>query len=65
MGRPRKQNREPSWKTDRICYYVQHGTKHIRLSPDKDEAWRLWHEFMARPPEERDEPVLRDVEFCR
>lgn len=23
----------------------------VRLSPDKDEAWRLWHEFMARPPE--------------
>jgi integrase len=53
MGRPKKQNREPFWKTDRGCYYVQHGSKHVRLSPDRDEAWRLWHEFMAKPPEER------------
>ena len=52
MGRPKKQNREPFWKTDRACYYVQHGTRQLRLSPDKDEAWRLWHELMARPPEE-------------
>jgi integrase len=52
MGRPRKQNREPFWRTERNCWYVQHGTRQIRLSPDKDEAWRLWHEFMARPPEE-------------
>ena len=51
MGRPRKQNREPFWRSDRSCYYVQHGTRQVRLSPDKDEAWRLWHEFMARPPE--------------
>ena len=53
MGRPRKQNREPFWRSDRNCYYVQDGTRQARLSPDKDEAWRLWHEFMARPPEER------------
>jgi hypothetical protein len=52
MGRPRKQNREPFWRSDRACYYVQHGTRQIRLSPEKDEAWRLWHEFMARPPEQ-------------
>lgn len=57
MGRPRKQNREPFWRSDRSCYYVQHGTRQVRLSPDKDEAWRLWHEFMARPPEEEEEPV--------
>lgn len=52
MGRPKKQNREPFWRTDRSCYYVQDGTKQLRLSADKDEAWRLWHEMMARPPEE-------------
>ncbi len=52
MGRPNKQNWEPFWRTDRACYYVQHGTKQIRLPADKDEAWRLWHELMARPPEE-------------
>jgi len=58
MGRPRKQNREPFWRSDRSCYYVQHGTRHVRLSPDKDEAWRLWHEFMARPPEEKEKPPV-------
>ena len=54
MGRPKKQNREPFWRSDRSCYYVQDGTRQVRLSPDKDEAWRLWHEFMARPPEQRE-----------
>ncbi len=52
MGRPRKQNREPFRRTDRACYSVQHGTKQLRLSADKDEEWRLWHELMAKPPEE-------------
>jgi integrase len=53
MGRPRKQNREPFWRSVRNCWYVHVGTRQYRLSPDKDEAWRLWHEMMARPPEER------------
>lgn len=53
---PRPKKREPFWRKDRACYYVQHGTRHVRLSPDKDEAWRLWHEFMARPPEAREGP---------
>lgn len=53
MGRPKKQNREPFWRSDRSCYYVQQGTRQRRLSPDKDEAWRMWHELMAKPPEER------------
>lgn len=53
MGRPRKQAREPFWRSDRSCYYVQHGSRQLRLAPDRDEAWRLWHELMARPPEER------------
>lgn len=57
MGRPKKQNREPFWRSDRSCYYVQHGTRQVRPSPDKGEAWRLWHEFMARPPEEKDKPI--------
>ncbi len=57
MGRPRKQSREPFWRSDRACYYVQNGTRQIRLAPDKDEAWQLWHEFMARPPEEKEKPL--------
>jgi integrase len=54
MGRPKKQNREPFWRSERNCWYVQNGTTQVRLSPDKDEAWRLWHEFMARPPEQQE-----------
>lgn len=57
MGRPRKQNREPFWFADRGAWYVHVGTTKKRLSPDKDEAWRLWHELMARPPEP-DKPRL-------
>ena len=53
MGRPKKQAREPFWRADRSCYYVQQGTKQVRLAADKDEAWRLWHELMARKPEDR------------
>jgi hypothetical protein len=52
MGRPKKQNREPFWRTERDCWYVHHGSTTIRLSPDKDEAWRLWHEMMARKADE-------------
>jgi integrase len=59
MGRPK--NREPFWRSDRACWYVQSGTRHIRLSPDKDEAWRLWHEFMAKPPEQRAAPRPPDT----
>lgn len=58
MGRPRKQSREPFWFEDRQAYYVTIGTTKKRLSPDKDEAWRLWHELMARPPEEPEKPRL-------
>jgi integrase/recombinase XerC len=57
MGRPKKQNREPFWKADRNCYYVQHGTNQFRLAPGKDEAWRLWHVLMARKPEELSVPT--------
>lgn len=43
MGRPRKQNREPFWRSKRDCWYVHHGSTTIRLSADKDEdeAWRV------------------------
>ncbi len=52
MGRPKKQSREPFWFADRQAWYVAIGTRKQRLSPDKDEAWRLWHELMARSPEQ-------------
>jgi integrase len=50
VGRPRKQSREPFWFDDRRAYYVTIGNKKKRLSPDRDEAWRLWHGLMANPP---------------
>ena len=56
MARPKKQCPEPFWRSERSCWFVQIGKRQHRLSPDKDEAWRLWHEIMARPPEP-DRPV--------
>ena len=53
MGRPKKQSREPYWLTKRQSWYVHSGSRTIRLSPDKDEAYRLWHEMMAKPAEEQ------------
>ena len=40
----------------RACWFVQIGQKQIRLAPDRDEAFRLYHEVMARPPEESTAP---------
>jgi integrase len=57
MGRPRKQSREPFWRSERDCWYVHHGTRTVRLARDKDEAWRRWHELMARPPVPEPPPV--------
>jgi hypothetical protein len=37
---------------------VHIGTRTIRLSPNKDETYRLWHELMARPPEEQCKPII-------
>jgi integrase len=42
----------PFWRKQTNCYYVQIGKKQHRLSSDKDEAYRLYHELMARPPGE-------------
>jgi hypothetical protein len=50
MVRPKKKSREPLWRTSRDRWYLHHGRKTLRLSPDKDEASRLWHEQMAKPP---------------
>jgi len=47
---PRKRP-EPFWRSDRSCWFVQIGKKQHRLSPNETEAWRLYHELMAKPPE--------------
>ena len=44
------------WRKGEDCYYVQRDGKKVRLSPDLKESWRLYHELMAREPEEP-EPV--------
>lgn len=46
-----KRRPEPFWRAERKCWFVQLGKKQVRLSPDEAEAWRLYHEMMARPPE--------------
>jgi integrase len=51
VARPRKQCPEPFWRSERDCWFVQIGKRQHRLAPDKDEAWQLWHEIMAKPPE--------------
>jgi integrase len=51
MGR--KKHPEPFWRSERSCYFVQIGKKQVRLSPDHDEAYRLYHELMSKPPEAR------------
>ena len=48
---PREQHPEPFWRKQTKCYYVQIGKKQHRLSKDRDEAYRLYHELMAKPPE--------------
>jgi integrase len=47
----RVQHPEPFWRAARQCWYVQIGKKQHRLSPEHDEAYRLYHELMARPPD--------------
>ena len=49
----------PFWREQTRCWYVQLGKKQIRLSPDEEEAFRLYHERMSRPAEERTAPVVR------
>lgn len=48
---PRK-HPQPFWRDARQCYFVQIGKKQVRLSPDRDEAFRLYHDLMSRPAEQ-------------
>lgn len=38
---------QPFWRTSVRCWYLQLGKKQIRLSPDREEAFRLYYELMA------------------
>lgn len=44
---------KPFWRAARSSWFVQVAGKQVKLSGDKDEAFRLYHELMARPPEQR------------
>ena len=46
-----KKRPEPFWRAERKCWFVQIGKRQIKLSPDEAEAWRLYHELMAKPAE--------------
>jgi len=65
MGRPRKQNREPFWFEDRQAWYVTIGTTKKRLSPNREEAYRLWHELMASPLRRRLKPKATETCWTR
>jgi integrase len=39
---------QPFWRQFTRCWYVQLGKKQIRLAPDRDEAFRIYHELMSR-----------------
>lgn len=47
---------QPFWREFTRCWYVQVGKKQIRLSPDRDEAYRLYHEMMGRGAEGNPSP---------
>ena len=42
---------QPFWREFMQCWYVQIGKKQIKLHPDREEAYRLYHELMTRPAE--------------
>jgi integrase len=49
----RDQHPEPFWRASRKCFYVQLDGKQKKLHPDRDTAFRMYHELMSRPPEEQ------------
>jgi len=49
---------KPFWRAARNAWFVQVNGKQVKLSADKDEAFRLYHKLMSRPPEARAEPAL-------
>jgi Rhodopirellula transposase DDE domain len=50
MPRPNSQPK-PFWREFTKCWHVQIGKKQVRLDPDQEKAYQLYHEIMARKPE--------------
>ena len=42
---------KPFFKKSRRCWYVQLDRRQHKLSPDKDEAFRMYHQLMSQPCE--------------
>ncbi|HOW74025.1 MAG TPA: site-specific integrase [Phycisphaerae bacterium] len=42
---------KPFFRTARLAWFVQVGSRQIRLAEGRDEAFRRYHEFMAAPQE--------------
>jgi integrase len=62
---------QPFWRSSKNCWYVQLGKSQKRLSPDREEAFRLYHELMAQQPGTVDVPAVQSfdddplvVELC-
>ena len=53
-----KKRPELFWQEQTRCYYVQVGKKQHRLDPDEDTAWRLYHQMMARSPEQAKPAII-------
>lgn len=50
---------KPFWWNARQCYYLRIDGKSIKLSPDKDEAYRQYYAIMASRAAERKAPLVR------
>lgn len=61
----RDQHPQPFWRAARECFFVQLGGKQLRLDPDRDTAFNMYHELMSRgskaSPQARLKPVRTDL----
>ena len=48
---------KPFYKKSRVCWYVEIDRKQIKLGPDQAEAFRLYHELMAAPRVQLQQPL--------
>ncbi len=44
----RRRHPQPFWREFTRCWYVQIGKQQIRLSPDREEAFKMYHDLMKR-----------------
>lgn len=47
---------KPYFRKGRGLFYLQIDGRQINLGPDRDEAFRRYHEIMAQPPEHKLSP---------